>query len=219
MKNPRTKMSVVLSTRIFNDILPYPGRATRVTEQDLINKTNNVINILNLFECDAGWPLTRMYDVKTINTSAGYYTTTWPVAGPTMYFVGSNRWIRSPYMASLFMLIVKAAINDQIKCADTVEECISKSIEAIIKKEYRAITGMTIYLVTGSIMLWPVILRGYDRLFGDKPATYYWDAKNYTTGNIYGQGIQALINNCTSLNGLDMKLANYMMEQIYGKKQ
>jgi hypothetical protein len=190
----------------------------------LVKRIEKAISIYNLFEKSAGWPLTRMHDVETINTdnivnawSPGtkgrFYNKVWD-KGSTHYVVGSKRWMKSPYMVSLYLLILKASYMDVMGDHSSIEKLIPSTLKRIERLRkyssleqrkrlpYRGWDNIASY-TSASIKYWPIVISGYHRLFGKGPAKDYWLAGNFKPRRPIGcEGIHQLCIGQAALRGL-----------------
>ena len=70
------------------------------------------VSALHSIEKLAGWPLTRVYKVKTENDERYF----------AYYFHSSRRWMKAPYLMSLYVLAIRMCIDSRIKDFQNFDE-------------------------------------------------------------------------------------------------
>lgn len=120
---------------------------------------------LNAFDRLAGWPLTRVYPITEIpqDRKRAYY------------FLSSRRWIKSAYLLSLYVLLVRASSNDifsGFKNFDELEEKLSKGLG-------QSKTAQDKNYLLNSLPFWRAIMLGYPKIFRQKKIAYYWNEERF----------------------------------------
>jgi len=96
-----TKLRILVSSS-------YIGRRERAERkiqkfEDSISRSKKILNFL---EEIAGWFPTRVFAVKDEGLNVGNLTS-------TFLFIGSGRWIRTPYVLSLYTLLIRLGVFHQ----------------------------------------------------------------------------------------------------------
>ena len=141
----------------------------------------------------AGWPLTRMQKVEmgVSNQKA-------------VYCRGSRRWIKAPYLLTLYILLMRMCADDRIQGFKDIDGLI-KTINSIssLKRDNDQVRKTVGY--------WKALLLAYPEMFQKKKITYYWDTDRIKSDG-YGEGIYRLCNNSTSFPELYKILSNKKRE-------
>ncbi|MGD9157699.1 MAG: hypothetical protein PVG39_04790 [Desulfobacteraceae bacterium] len=152
----------------------------------------NAVKVLHILEKMVGWPLTKVYKISTYKR--GYYgydgETNYEVKERlkrSYYVHGSRRWSKSAYMLSMYLLILKLVPKIPLLTADNTFESIRKHIKAHYNEEY----------VNNSVDYWPVMVKGYPKLFRNKKMQYYWSNERLAASS-YSEGLNRLIKGSTS---------------------
>lgn len=153
------------------------------------------MNTLHLFEKLAGWALTRVYRLN-VEDKKGYYL--YP-----FYFLSSRRWIKSSFLAYLYVMIVRMSKDEfwgAHKSFDGMKKACLKRLES--KKTFVSDHG---YIVN-SLPYWEALFRGYPQLFEKKKLNYYWEPGRFQNDGGYGEGIDRLVRGATTYTGLYKQL-------------
>ena len=152
--------------------------------------------VLNICEKHAGWYLTRVYKCNGIADSVSNH-----VSGEDSvikwvnpyYFLSSRRWLKSSYMTSLYVLLVRMCGDERITKV--------KDFDALVK----LISGLGSLQrdnshVTKTLPYWEAILKGYPEIFEKKKIEHYWEgARIGNTGNGNGgEGISMFCSGSTN---------------------
>jgi hypothetical protein len=163
-----------------------PSKANVKQAEDWVNRA---VNILHVLERLGGWALTRVYKLETPDDSFVAY-----------YFLSSRRWIKSSYLAYLYVLLVRM-------CADPWWGG-HKNFTAL-KKAYKekasskeGFTRDSGY-IKQSFPYWEAIVRGYPELFEKKKLEHYWAYERiHTASSNLSEGIDKLSRNRSEYDGL-----------------
>jgi hypothetical protein len=143
----------------------------------------NSVRLLHLYERIAGWPLTKTYKVKTDKDNIKLY-----------YFLSSRRWIKAPYLMSLYILLIrigKLEYLDDFKTYDDLTEIVNKLSAG--KQAQQAGCDNDERYITNTFPYWKTIAENYGELFRKKKIEYYWSKERLTTDSYVGyEGIDYL---------------------------
>jgi len=156
--------------------------------------------VIQTFDRLAGWPITR---VQKVNCGQDYIK--------AFYFRSSRRWMKSSYLISLYVLLVRMCKDERIsdfKNFNGLIDIVGKYANADIKDRLK----MDQTYVKSSYPYWEAIMKGYPRLFRKRKMEYYWDTQRLN-GNEGGyEGIQYLV-------GGDTKYKEVRAELLTIKKE
>lgn len=152
------------------------------------------LRILHACEKLAGWPMTKAWHVK----------------GPKEYqsivhTLSSRRWIKSPYLITLYVLLMRIAADERITDFKNFDE-LEKKIADLNQ------SGKNIKRDSGHVRVtlpwWRFILRGYPDLFRQYKLPYYWSLERVpgVGHNGYGEGISRLCDGSTKFTAARDKL-------------
>ena len=153
-------------------------------ESILANKkwAEKSIKLLHIYEKIAGWPLTKPYKVKTDN---GERTLLY-------YFLGSRRWVKAPYLLSLYILLVRLCKLENFDNFKTHDDLI-KIVEDISKRGKSSNISMDERHALDTIPYWKTIIGYYSDLFRKKKIEYYWSTDRLSTDSYVSyEGITCL---------------------------
>ena len=134
------------------------------------------VSMVNILEEKHGWPLTEMYQVKHNHTKNLL----------VRMFVGSNNWMRSPAMVSMFALLIRAGKIKRFKGVKT-----HIGLMKAAAKCKRGETNDQNY-VLNSYKYWDLLVGEFDRLFDGITYKEAYKAKNYDQGYRVNEGINKL---------------------------
>jgi len=149
-------------------------------------QTDAGLRILNIMERHSGWPLTKMLNVETREIP--------PVNndGKRAIFMrmleGSDKWMKSPHMLSLFFLLYRLSTRSSKYL--TVKNY--KQFKEVCK-EYSAgsATSGDKHNVRNTILFWDTLMNDFDKMFKGLTARSNFDKRNYTD-TYYNEGISKL---------------------------
>jgi hypothetical protein len=189
-----------------------------VSDKEIQNRRAMLLNgvkALNCMERMVGWPLTKHYDVEVfgkepiiidVKSSEGILKKEIKYHCPPSYnrdsvscIKGSMRWIKSPYMFSLCLLVLKMGMSELLDGDFTnFDEMVS-----VARKNLKTKTPVlhTTYFAHNSILYWKAILKNYRSLFQGRPADYLWH-DTYS----YGYGLHVLLQGATSSADLNREI-------------
>jgi hypothetical protein len=141
--------------------------------------------LVNSFERHYKWPLSKIQFVDDRRYDA---------CVPSALFIGCRKWVTSPYLVSVYMLLLRTGIrpwlgNGVINKTDhnelitglknTAEEC--RNIQPDAMHIYR------------SLKMIDILMANYKELFSDKPKKYHWATARVRKGaSSYNEGIRKL---------------------------
>ena len=121
--------------------------------------------ILNALETAHGWPRTKAFPLipeGDINIVPGYL------------FVGDKRWHLSPYLVSLYTLIIRLGHWDWVP-----RKVIGKdwpTVKGILKASIGSSKDLDREFVRQSLDSWEILVKHYKHLFGYKDRAYQWSS-------------------------------------------
>ena len=129
---------------------------------------------INLLEKKFKWPITKIYSVecKQLDKNNIFY-----------YFVGSKKWIKSPSLFSLFMLLIR--IGQSIKKCNTF-----RTLDGFHKSLYANRKTLDIDYMRAHYKRCLLIIKYYDKLFGRIPMKNLYIPD--TNKNLFIEGINTL---------------------------
>lgn len=178
------------------------GKADRILIDGWVERATSV---LQAFDKLAGWPLTRVHKVKTSARSIDIY-----------YFHSSRRWMKSSYLVSLYLLLIRVCRDDRITGFKDFYSLVAV-IDKIDRSTKKLVTDSG--YISSSKPYWEAIMKGYSRLFRKRKMVYYWDKERLGSGNNGGsEGIQNLVTGATSYTEVRKEL-NEIKKEIDSKKK
>lgn len=132
------------------------------------------LNAIHVMEKLAGWPLTRAKIVEI--EGSGQFG---------VYCRASRRWIKSSYLITMYILLMRMCKDDRIvgfKDANGLIKTI-ESIPKLVQDESQ---------VRSTYQYWKAMVVGYPELFRQYKITYYWDVNKLAGESGYGEGIYRL---------------------------
>lgn len=163
------------------------------------------VAVLQAFDKTAGWPLTRVYKL-------GVGSRNWLQA---YYYYSSRRWMKSSYLVSLYVLLVRMCKDKRItgfKDFDGLVKVVQKALSS-----GQNLTSDHSY-VKPCLPYWEAIMKGYPDLFRKHKMPYYWDTARLSGGSGGGsEGIQYLISGTTKYTEIREELLR-IKKELDGKK-
>ena len=194
-KIAKDKMRLIVYTR-------GPINSTKQRRKDFYDKTERRVacgvKILNVFEREVGWPLTRMYKLKADLPNRNVF----------FYVVGNYRWVKSPHLISLFTLLIRLGKSEITGF---------RSYNTLVEKltDPRGGGGSDKNFFRKYHERWLLILQNYNQLFGKRSLEdLYAPAETYGNG-YFNDGINSLCD-CDTL---DVKLRKAFSKLLESKKK
>ena len=160
------------------------------------------VPVLQAFDRLAGWPLTRVYKIKTDYND-------WLRA---YYFHSSRRWMKSSYLVSLYTMLVRMCKDTRV----TGFKDFDSLVKVLQKAGTRNLTTDSTY-VSDSLPYWKAIMTGYPKLFRKRKLPYYWDTARLGGGNGSAEGLQYLVKGDTQYKDIRKELLE-IKRQLDSKK-
>ena len=140
--------------------------------------------MVNAIEKHYGWPLTKIYPVKlnedqdNVTDYNGFY-----------YISASKRWIKSPHMLSMFLLLFRIAITNHKFKFKTKIRSLKSLFKVLDDAAEKSNLGEIVYYKAHGPR-WKVVLDNYRKLFGqrDLEDLYYPGGHDY----FFSEGINTL---------------------------
>jgi len=184
---------------MYRRVPPKTGPAAYQRQMEAVQ------NMLNVIESHYGWPLTKVYNVKLQGTQDN--------GNPTnrfYYLKATKRWMKSPAMLSMYLLLVRIActdkkhkFNNKITSFDTLFE----TLDELAKRNFTQ--EVSYYREHGKH--WRLILDNYRTLFGDRTMESLYVPSHHHY--LFSEGINKLCDD----NSSDLVL-NKVMQKIVKKK-
>jgi len=152
------------------------------------------IKIVNIIEKEFKWPLTKIYlvECKQLDKSHMFY-----------YFTASKKWVKSPSLFSLFMLLIRISLSlkkhTEFRTLDGLYRSISKNSNTVDINHFKIHHKR--YLL---------VLRYYDRLFGKTSMRDLY--LPHTGQSLFTEGINYLCNLYTKDLNLHDKFVKILEE-------
>lgn len=167
------------------------GRVRKVTEktswQRILGTAAKSLKVINAFEREYKWyPLTKVYPVDDDRSNN---------CVPAVFFLGPGKWTMSPYLFSLYTLMIRAGRNDWL--SDKVLDFCNDH-DVFVKKLYNLAcahgsSGGDAVQIRGSIKIWDILMANYKELFGNTSREYNWSLKRLSNPDYCRmEGIQRL---------------------------
>lgn len=138
------------------------------------------LSVIHIMEKLAGWPLTRAMAVE-VGRNNVY----------SVYCRASRRWLKSPYLTTLYILLMRMSRDENISGFKTFDdmEKILLSISRFNSDDNN---------IRNTLPYWKALMVGYPEIFEKRKITYYWSLDRLNTGtNGYGEGILRLCDGST----------------------
>jgi hypothetical protein len=151
-------------------------------------KLDKAIEVLNVIEKELGWVLTKAHELKIVYKTKAVPAVVMMHQHYLHYVTATNRWMKSPHLLSLFVLLLRS-----IKADFPIGE--ASSIDKLFVKlrrlsDYINFSGEINSHGEKTGFSIPVILKNYSKLFGNR-STY--DLFNPSTGPLRAnEGIRML---------------------------
>lgn len=158
---------------LTNDLRGMPTRQVRQVQlltccatrgEKAVEEFNSHIEhgakLINHFESHYGWPLTRVYRTSY---------------GPVLYIVGSKKWTKSPYLFSMYTLMLRSGRCAKVRSIElSPDKTPAEVCEEIYKKLYR--TGNSNESqIKKTVRYWCFVMEKYRQLFCGKPKSRVWN--------------------------------------------
>lgn len=166
--------------------------------------------IVNALESKYKWPRTKIYPVIPTGRNIR----------PAMLFIGDRRWNKSPYLMSLYTLIIRAGWRTWVpesvkgKAWEEVKRIISKAANKKISN------NEDVGWVRNSVNYWHLLLEKYDHLFGEEDRAYQWSEERLGSSyNSTSEGIDRLVSGSTDHSELYKKFKVLMQEVLQNESK
>jgi len=151
--------------------------------------------IVNSFEKEHKWPLTRLFEAQCTNINDV----------SAVFFTGSRKWTMSPYLMSIWSLIIRLGRNtwlpnglEKLNHEDLVEKIVKASYVHLGSNDDAA-------QIYATIKHWDSFMTLYKDLFGGVPRKSHWNVSHLHGGNSRPEGIRWLIDDSTRYKTLRKK--------------
>ncbi|TET59663.1 MAG: hypothetical protein E3J47_08245 [Candidatus Stahlbacteria bacterium] len=156
----------------------------RTSDTGLLDKMTRSLKLVNSFERYHKWPLSKIKPANDKRKSVDI---------PSVLFIANRKWGVSPYLVSLYTLLIRLGkypwLTDTI-----VNEADHKTIVAKLKKVCSAKrnTFNDAMHIHKSINMANILISNYDELFKGKSKRYHWSTGKLNSSLYYNEGISLL---------------------------
>ena len=171
------------------------------SQQRMLNVATKSLKIINAFERKHKWyPLTKIYPVD--DDQGNIYV-------PSAFFLGPAKWTMSPYLFSLYTLMIRLGKNDWID--DKVSD-LCNDHEKLVNKLYRLGyarrgQGGDALQLYRTVRIWDILMSNYKELFGNRTRAYNWSLDRLVNSDYHRtEGIMRLAMGSTGERGLHDKV-------------
>jgi len=153
------------------------------------------LKILNLFEKEFKWPITKIYSVRCdqLDEKHVFY-----------YFVGSGKWIKSPHLFSLFMLLIRTGKSIE-------KRRMFRTLNGFYKSLYKNTKTVDINYMKTHYKRCLLVMKYYNKLFGK--TTMHDLYIPYKRKNFFAEGINTLCDLDTSDSKLLEKFSSVLKKE------
>lgn len=149
--------------------------------------------IVNSFEKEHKWPLTKLYLVKCENQKV-----------PMVFFSGPRKWTMSPYLMSIWALGIRLGKNNWMP-----KKLLTLDHENLVRQLVIAANSNSgsgdANQVLCTIREWDPFMTLYPDLFSGETRRYHWSKKHLNGKNDRPEGIRKLIDGTTGYKKLREK--------------
>lgn len=150
------------------------------TAQLLREWVERSVQLVHAAERYAGWPKTKVYPVEVEGVDNIF----------PYYFLGSRRWLKAPYLVSLYVLLVRCCRNEFLTGYKDLPDAVKLILDKFSKGQ--SVPTDNSWL-RHTAKYWPVVLKGYPQMFRSKKITYYWSPARLENASYgYSEGIYKL---------------------------
>jgi hypothetical protein len=142
--------------------------------------------VLNVFEADAGWLKTKVYQLVD---------PAWEDSHVSYMFEASRRWMKSTYLLSMYLLIIRSAysmMKDTVNCDRMIRE--TKTVEGYLSllTEFERVVVPS-YYIDSSKQYWQLILKSYPELWERRKMEHYWNKEQMGNAFPSHEGLHKLV--------------------------
>jgi len=169
--------------------------------QELLNvAAEKSLYIINSFEKHHKWQLTKLYPVKCEN-----------MALSLVFFSGPRRWTMSPYLMSIWALMVRLGRNSWLpkELLKLNHEDMVKQLLARAKSNNNSGDGAQLWK---TLREWDNFMFLYKDLFGSETRKYHWQLGHLNGGSDRPEGIMKLMNGTTHYKSLHRRY--YKLKEV-----
>ncbi|KPK10629.1 MAG: hypothetical protein AMJ56_07615 [Anaerolineae bacterium SG8_19] len=168
----------------------------------LLKDSEKGLYIINSFEHEHKWPKTRLYKVSNRDNI------------PFMFFLGPRKWTMSPYLMSLWTLMMRIGRNSWIpkNLMELDHENLVRQLAINAKTNASGSSGDSSQ-TSATIRSWDNFMSLYGGLFGHISRKYHWDRKRLNGHNSRPEGIRMLLTGTTKYQELYRKYRNLLAKE------
>jgi len=192
--NPSVKKAYALTTYGYPNIKHFED-----WKAELLEDSQKGLYILNSFEKEHKWPLTKLYPVECT-----------PLEIPMVYFVGSRKWTMSPYLMSIWTLCIRLGRNKWLpkKLLTLDHSNLVRQLTISCATSNSGDRGQ----LRATLKKWDDFISLYHKLFGGISRKNHWSTKHLNGGNPRPEGIMKLMRGTTYYKELHNKFVELTKE-------
>lgn len=183
----RTRLILFSKTSAHNQERTIKAFNTRRNREMLVG-----LKLVNHYERKYGWPRTKMQKLHNGKIISGGTDVSNTIH---MYMVvGSSRWMKSPHLLSLYLLLLRLGIRG-FKADFNTHTQLTKELEAFIANNSRGngVRRGDAAHVRVTYKKWDLLLKSYNKLFNKRTTKSLYDKKSLVNpGAAFSEGIRKL---------------------------
>jgi hypothetical protein len=158
-----------------------------VASEKWFDKTTEAgLRIVNIMEARHEWPLTKMLDVEPdVNDITNYDTSVRQLTILRKVLIGSNKWMRSPHMISLYILLFRLGTHSKFSSIKSYKK-LSEVCNTCSSKQFGDMGH-----VFRTFKFWDILMANFDKMFTGMPTRHNFNSAKYAHGH-YDEGITKL---------------------------
>lgn len=183
----RTRLILFSKTSAHNQERTIKAFNTRRNREMLVG-----LKLVNHYERKHGWPRTKMQKLHNGEIIAGGTDVSNTIHMYTV--VGSSRWIKSPHLLSLYLLLLRLGIRG-FRADFKTHTQLTKELEVFITKNSRSngVRRGDAAHVRVTYKKWDLLLKSYNKLFNKRTTKSLYDKKSLVNpGAAFNEGIRKL---------------------------
>ena len=155
------------------------GNNTESSKKWFSTATEAGLRIVNIMEDRHGWLLTRMIDAgsSTSRIPADHFNVARQLTTFYKVLLGSSKWVKSPHMISLYILLFRIASHNKFKAVKNYDD-FSKACNACTTNQFGDAGH-----VFRTFKFWDMIMANFDEMFAGMPTRDNFKGPRY--GNDY----------------------------------
>jgi len=196
-----------------NSVIPQVRRAYALTTQGyctrgglekaqelMMEAAEKSVYIINSFEKEHKWPLTKIYPVRCTNITI-----------PLVFFSGPRKWTTSPYLMSIWSLMIRLGHAKFMP-----KKLLTFDHETLVKQliiSARRNNTLDANQLRQTLLEWDNFMYLYKDLFGQNSRRYHWDKGHINGFNDRPEGILMLIKGTSGYKALTKRFFELKREK------